>query len=251
MRVLALDTTTRGGSVAIAEDGRLVFERMGDGARSHAERLPAELLDALHEVGWSFSDIDLFAVASGPGSFTGLRIGIATMQGLAFVQGRRVAAVSALRALAEAAATGAPAGTRVGSWMDASRREVFSALYDVASGPGTDTVTLTEVESPTSSPPASTVERWVALGLPNSLCGDGAVKYASLVPTSVRILPPPALASIVARLAFVQHAAGDTRTPAGVQPLYVRRPDVEIVREATSREARPRPSSTWLNGSPR
>ena len=87
MRVLALDTTTRGGSVAIAEDGRVVFERVGDGARSHAERLPAELIDAVQTVGWSLADIDLFAVASGPGSFTGLRIGIATMQGLAVVKG--------------------------------------------------------------------------------------------------------------------------------------------------------------------
>ncbi|MEQ1910738.1 MAG: tRNA (adenosine(37)-N6)-threonylcarbamoyltransferase complex dimerization subunit type 1 TsaB [Vicinamibacterales bacterium] len=250
MRVLALDTTTRGGSVAIAEDGRVVFERMGDGARSHAERLPAELIDALHTVGWSMSDIDLFAVASGPGSFTGLRIGIATMQGLAFVHGKRVAAVSALRALAEAAATGAPPGTRVGAWMDASRREVFSALYDVASRPHDDSVTLTDVEAPTASPPASTIERWSQLGLPSSLCGEGAMKYAPLVPTSIRVLPSPALAPIVARLALMQHAAGDTRTPAGVQPLYVRRPDVEIVREAT-REARLRPSSMWPNGSPR
>ena len=233
MRVLALDTTTRGGSVAIAEDGRVLFERMGDGVRSHAERLPAWLIDALRAVGWTSANVDLFAVASGPGSFTGLRIGIATMQGLAFVHGKRVAAVSALRALAEAAAIGAPVGTRVGAWMDASRREVFSALYDVASRPHEDQVTLADAEAPTASPPASTVERWSRLGLPSSLCGDGAMNYAALVPTSVRILPSPALASIIARLAFVQHAAGETRTPAGVQPLYVRRPDVEIVREAT------------------
>lgn len=232
MRVLALDTTTRGGSVALAEDDRVVFERMGDAARSQAERLPAELIDALREVGWSMRDVDLFAVASGPGSFTGLRIGIATMQGLAFVEGKRVAAVSALRALAEAAAENAPHGTRVGAWMDASRREVFSALYDVTSS-ADGGITLIEVEAPTANPPASTIERWSALGLPGVLCGEGAVKYASLVPPSVRVLPSPALASIIARLALVQHAAGDTRTPAGVQPLYVRRPDVEIAREAT------------------
>src|SRR6478735_6594289 len=115
MRVLALDSTTRDASVAWldvdATDGAvtLVDERLGDSARTHAERLPSELIDLLaaHEV--SLADVDLFAVASGPGSFTGLRIGIATMQGLAFVSRKRVAPVSALRALAEAAATGCPA----------------------------------------------------------------------------------------------------------------------------------------------
>src|SRR5262245_32388526 len=104
MRVLALDTTTRAGSVAIVEDGRVVDERSGDPSRAHAERLPRELLDVLatHHVG--LGDIDVFAVAAGPGSFTGMRIGIATMQGLALTLGRPIVAVSALDALAHVAA---------------------------------------------------------------------------------------------------------------------------------------------------
>src|SRR3954454_21734018 len=132
MRVLALDTTTRAGSVAVVDDGRVLVERTGDSARTHAERLPAEVTDALTAAGLTLAGVDLFAVASGPGSFTGLRIGIATIQGFAFVSRKRVAPVSALRALAEAAAAGHPAGTRVGAWMDAHRLEVFSALFDIA-----------------------------------------------------------------------------------------------------------------------
>src|SRR6266567_3825378 len=102
MRVIALDTTTRAGSVALVEDDRVIDERAGDGSRTHAERLPAEIiaLTDAHGVGWK--DVDLYAVASGPGSFTGLRIGIATIQGLAFVYGRRVVGVPALEALAHA-----------------------------------------------------------------------------------------------------------------------------------------------------
>src|SRR5450631_4316072 len=104
MRVLALDTTTRAGSVALVEDDRVVEEREGDSSRTHALRLPAELLRVLETRGLAIADVDLFAVASGPGSFTGLRIGIATMQGLAVVQQRRVAGISALDALAHLAA---------------------------------------------------------------------------------------------------------------------------------------------------
>src|SRR2546428_12424490 len=98
MRVLALDTTTRAGSVAIVNDGDVLVERLGDPERSHAERLPTDILIALDASGLAMSDIDIFAVSAGPGSFTGLRIGIATIQGLAFVNRRRVVPVSALTA---------------------------------------------------------------------------------------------------------------------------------------------------------
>src|SRR6476646_5153457 len=106
MRVLALDTTTRAGSVAVVDGDRVLVDECGDPARSHAERLPADLLAALERAGLTIADIDLFAVASGPGSFTGLRIGIATMQGLAFVRQKRIVPVSVLFGLAIAGAVG-------------------------------------------------------------------------------------------------------------------------------------------------
>src|SRR6476620_2170826 len=119
MKVLALDTTTRGGSVAIVDDDRVVDERSGDGARTHAERLPAAIVSIAAASQLALSDIDLCAVASAPGSFTGLRIGIATIQGLAFVHGRRVVAIPALEALAQMASLDLATGTLVTSWMDA------------------------------------------------------------------------------------------------------------------------------------
>src|SRR5262245_2462620 len=128
MHVLALDTTTRAGSVAIVVDDRVLIEEMGDPSKSHAERLPEDVLRALAASGLSTAAIDVFAVASGPGSFTGLRIGIATIQGLALVHGKRVVPVSALRALAEIGAAQLAEGAIVGAWMDAYRRDVFSAL---------------------------------------------------------------------------------------------------------------------------
>src|SRR5688572_24036276 len=140
MRVLALDTTTRELSAAVVEDDRVLAEHIGDHARAHAERLPGDLLRVLSEAGAELSSIDIFAVAAGPGSFTGLRIGIATMQGLAFVNERRIVAVSALEALAHAAAAatsgeGIRAGRTIAAWIDAHRRDVFTALYRVSAAP--------------------------------------------------------------------------------------------------------------------
>ena len=88
MLVLALDTTTRRGSVALAREGFILAVDTGDAAIAHGARLPGDLSRVLDAHGLRVADVDLFAVAAGPGSFTGLRIGIATMQGLALGNGK-------------------------------------------------------------------------------------------------------------------------------------------------------------------
>src|SRR5438067_3904722 len=121
MRVLALDTTTPAGSVALVDDQRVVDEHSGDPSRTHAQRLPADILALMHANRATLAGIDLYAVACGPGSFTGLRIGIATMQGLAFVHARKMVGVPALEALAQVGSSDLAPGTRVAAWMDAHR----------------------------------------------------------------------------------------------------------------------------------
>src|SRR5947208_11628900 len=142
--VLALDTTTPAGSVAFVEDDRVEDERRGDASRTHAERLPGEVVNVLDARGLSAADVDLFAVAAGPGSFTGLRIGIATIQGLALTTGKRIVAVSALEALAQSA--GSAPGTFIAAWMDACRHDVFAALYRVVDAPAFSPERLVEIE---------------------------------------------------------------------------------------------------------
>src|SRR5579872_923838 len=110
MHVVALDTTTRGGSVALVANDRVVDEQCGDLSRTHAEQLPGAILALMERHHMALTDVDLFAVASGPGSFTGLRIGIATIQGLACATSRPVVAVSALEALAHAVIADRPTG---------------------------------------------------------------------------------------------------------------------------------------------
>src|SRR5262245_60849559 len=126
MLVLALDTTTSSGSCALARDGRVVVEEVNDAPNAHAEHLPGDLMSLLDRADVPLSAIDVFAVATGPGSFTGLRIGIATMQGLAFAEGKPLVGVSGFDALAGIPATEDPVAT----WVDAWRGEVFAALYE-------------------------------------------------------------------------------------------------------------------------
>jgi tRNA threonylcarbamoyladenosine biosynthesis protein TsaB len=237
MLVLALDTTTRAGSVAVAKDGRVLDLLAGDPNRPHAERLPADLVRSLDRAGATLRDVDVFAVAIGPGSFTGLRIGIAAIQGCAFASGRRVVGVSALEALALAvsAAGGLGADRRLGVWMDAQREEVFSALY-VVTGEGPD-ASLATIEGPAVGDPATTAGRWHQL-LRTVWCpvtGDGAVRYRHVLSETagspVPVIEPPPLAATMALVAEQRARAGESILPHAIRPLYVRRPDAELARD--------------------
>jgi tRNA threonylcarbamoyladenosine biosynthesis protein TsaB len=241
MRVLALDTTTRDGSSALVVDGDIVDERRGDASRTHAERLPAELLALLEPHELELADIDLFAIASGPGSFTGLRIGIAAVQGLALVRSRPVVAVSALAALAQLASRGAAEGVRVGAWIDARRRQVFSALYAVGAGRFAEPARLIEVEGAAVGDPVETLARWQARdAAPAVLAGDGAVLYGDVIEKgapAARIIGAPLLAGIIGLVAAESAQHGAAAGPAAIQPLYIRRPDAELARQSAPASA--------------
>jgi tRNA threonylcarbamoyladenosine biosynthesis protein TsaB len=238
MRVLALDTTSRGGSVALVEDGGVIAERAGDATRSHAERLPGELLSLLEENGLDSSAVDVFAVAAGPGSFTGLRIGIATMQGLAFVHRRGLVAVPALEAIAHTASAGCSPGTIVAAWMDARRRDVFSALYRVADALPFTTDRLIELEAASVGSPDGTLRRWEERFVPDIFAGDGAVLYASMLAGRGAVVAPALMAASLGRIALLRARDGQTIDPAAVHPLYVRRPDAELAREQPPHQPR-------------
>jgi tRNA threonylcarbamoyladenosine biosynthesis protein TsaB len=235
MLALALDTTTRAGSVALVDDDRVLTEQAGDPSRSHAERLPGDLLRALDAAGRPSSAVDLFVVAAGPGSFTGLRIGIATIQGMALAAGKPVVAISALEALAHLAAADLPPGSVVAAWMDAHRRDVFSALYRVDQGSLFSAARLEEIDPALVGDPAGTLRRWSDAGrLPDVIVGDGAVLYEAHVTNVARVVSPRPLAAALARIGLARVLAGGENAalhPAAVHPLYVRRPDAEVARE--------------------
>jgi len=230
MLVVALDTSSRHGSCALAVDGDVRVVLASDPALPQAARLPADLQLLLARADVRLEDVDVFAVAVGPGSFTGLRVGIATMQGLAFAGERPligVSALDALAAIAREATTIAPA-SRTATWIDAWRGEVYAAVYD-----GTREVEPVSVETP---------ERVLAR------LADGAFFIGDAIPLRRDLIaerlgdrarfasdPAPLLAGAIARLAHAAAVAGERPAPDAIRPLYVRRPDAEIARDAHAR----------------
>ena len=157
------------------------------------------------------------------------------MQGLALVTRRPMVGVSALAALAHLASDGRAAGDRVGVWMDGYRREVFAALYDVTDEPPFSLGRLVQIEGATVGDPAAILNRWLAIGpCPSLFIGDGAKLYRGHITratASALIVPMPPLAGAIGRLALAHARRGETVSPSGIQPLYVRRPDAELARE--------------------
>jgi tRNA threonylcarbamoyladenosine biosynthesis protein TsaB len=236
--ILALDTTTRAGSVAVIRDDTVIADVHGDGSRTHGERLPGEIERALAQAGVSACDLELLAVASGPGAFTGLRIGLAAAQGLAMVLGTPVIGVSALDALAAAAslAVEAPRQTRLVTWVDAGRGEVFGAVYEPAAPRGglAPEFRWRSLADPIAAPPAAILAKLENAGF-TIFIGDGAMTYRAAIEAwsggrSSILAPPLSLAPTIARLGARLAARGLAGPPHTLQPLYVRRPDAEVER---------------------
>jgi tRNA threonylcarbamoyladenosine biosynthesis protein TsaB len=225
MLILSLDTTTRAGSAAVLRHDVVLAERTGDPALTHGERLPGELIRLLGEAGVRIDDVELFAVAAGPGSFTGLRVGIATVQGLAMARARRVLPVSTLDALARAALN---ARHPVGVWMDAQRGEVFAALY---APDGRDVL----VPAQSSSPDLVLAEWGRVLDVRTAVfVGDGAVRYRDHLVAlagqgpAPQVIPPPPLAGIIGQIAA--EAPERAVLPHAIVPIYIRKSDAELAR---------------------
>lgn len=136
--VLALDTATLTLSAALAEvDGaevRVLEERAVPPPKPHSDSLPAVLLELLAAHGRRLEDVGGVCVGLGPGSFTGLRIGVATAKGLAYGRKIPLGGASSLHAMAEAAAWSAPEGALLCACLDARKGEVYSATYRVLRG---------------------------------------------------------------------------------------------------------------------
>jgi tRNA threonylcarbamoyladenosine biosynthesis protein TsaB len=229
VRVLALDTATRATAVA-ACDGERHAERRDDpppGARpGHARRILPLAAEAIAALGWKWGDVERIAVGRGPGTFTGLRIGIATAHGLASSLGVALAGISSLEALALPALATAPAS--VLAVLDARRGEAFAAAYSTQ--PDGDRRQL-------AAPQVLTPEALAALaaGLPDPLAvGDGAVEFTGVLERAGATVAP--VQSALHRVSAVAHCRlareAPLARPADVLPEYLRLPDAELARRA-------------------
>lgn len=223
MLVLALDTTTPTGSCALVRDGCVVCEQVGETPNAHAEHLPGDLISLLERAGTTLSEVEVFAVATGPGSFTGLRIGIATMQGLAFSGEKPLVGVSGFDVLAWIGR----GHERVATWVDAWRGEVFAALYEHGR----------QVQEPVMSRPELLLESM--RGRPTFFIGDGARTHDATIrrtlgeAASFAERPAPALAGTIAILAGETVLTAE-HAPHAIRPLYIKRIDAELARDARS-----------------
>ena len=126
--ILNLETATKNCSVAVAKNGQvLAFRDMAELGYSHAEKLHVFIEEVLKEVGLQFKDLDAIAVGQGPGSYTGLRIGVSAAKGLAFALGIPLIAVDTLAVLAAQAKV---SDGSIVPLIDARRMEVYSAVFD-------------------------------------------------------------------------------------------------------------------------
>ena len=222
--VLAFDTSHGKGSVAVARGEGLLCEILFDAADTHSATLMPAIESALGIAKVELRSVDLFAVTIGPGSFTGLRIGLATVKGLSSVERRPVATMTSLELLASAIPYSKKA---VCPLIDAYKGEVYAALYDTTTG------SPHELVPPFAAEPGEAAEALRGRG-PLVLCGTGLGRYGD---TLLGLLPEGSLHA-GAKWAIPSAGILALRAPAlepvvyeelpGIEPLYIRPPDAKL-----------------------
>ncbi len=194
MLTLAFDTATSVAAAALVRDGEVLGERS-----SRAVRVLADADELLREAALDPSELDGVVVGVGPGSFTGLRLGLAAARGLAFALDVPVAGVSTLDALAAGAAGALPV-------IDAGRREVFTVVNGVAAATAPQALELT----------------------PGTLCvGDGALRYRLVLEDRGAVIPPDDDERHRPRARYHAELAKAFGPADKIEPLYLRVPDAE------------------------
>lgn len=221
MLTLAFDTSSKTASVALLRDRDVLYNAILHKDRNHSEVLLPAIDEACRLSNVPVRNIDLFACTIGPGSFTGLRIGVSTLKGLMLATGKPAAGISSLAALAlNVGETDAV----IGSMMDAGRGQVYLAYYRY----GEDGV-LHPVGEPQARDPRSVEDPFSE---PVIYVGDGVLRYAGLIgPLSAqknKMAPAEQQfisAAAVADLALEKYFRGDLLDPARCAPVYLRSAD--------------------------
>jgi tRNA threonylcarbamoyladenosine biosynthesis protein TsaB len=224
MFVLGVDTATPDAIVGVSADGEPIREAQvppaADGRPNHARVLLPEIDRSVQAAG-GWERVDRIAIGIGPGSFTGLRIGISTARALAQARNIPIAPVGSLAALARGISR---AGEREG-WLalpvtDARRGEAFAALFDAGGG---------AVWEPFVAPPAELADRLRELDRPCLAAGDGALRFAAELEAAGATVAPPEdpVHHLAARDVCAAGEAASEAPPDQIRPLYLRPPDAK------------------------
>jgi tRNA threonylcarbamoyladenosine biosynthesis protein TsaB len=222
IRVLALDTSTRWGGIALVERGNdgsdpvVVAETGFLMGRTHADTLLLRVDWALSQAGWSKSGLDAFVATRGPGSFTGIRVALGTVVGLSVGSGRPCVGVGSLEALAEAHG---PAERERLAVIGAGRGELYGQRFDAASSPPVP------LESPWVGPPSRTADNGGVVLIP-APGDDPGPRREALPPGGLAVRAPRGAAAAAGRIALARGL--DRSAPEEIAPLYVRPPDAVV-----------------------
>jgi tRNA threonylcarbamoyladenosine biosynthesis protein TsaB len=223
MKILAVDTSSRSCSVAVIENRRLLAEILKEDGETHSRHLMDMVKKALELSGLFPLGIDCFGITEGPGSFTGLRIGISTVKGLAAATGKPLAGISTLDALA---AQVLPTNYLICALIDARKGEVYSARYRFKEG------LIRKVSHEEVLDPEKAAD---GIKEPSLFIGDGASLYRDLIEKKLGGLAyfPSQFfnvirASTVAFMSLKKYEDGDAADPALFAPRYIRKSDVKL-----------------------
>jgi tRNA threonylcarbamoyladenosine biosynthesis protein TsaB len=223
MRILAIETVDTSGSVAALERDRLIAERrLPDGMRS-AQSLAPAIAALLADVGWRSGDVQLVAVATGPGSFTGLRIGVTSAKAFAYAVGCEAIGVHTQLAIASRAPQDV---ARLWVVLDAQRGELFAAQYTRAADLTMRELMATQVVSRSD---------WRAmLRAGDAVTGAGLARLVGELPAGLTVLPREhwePTATSVGLVGWRRYAAGERTSPFELVPRYFRRAAAEELRD--------------------
>jgi tRNA threonylcarbamoyladenosine biosynthesis protein TsaB len=217
VNILAVDTTSEFASLAVRADGKIAAEVMMHSTAGFAHLLFSAIEDVLSKAGVQLKQVDCFASASGPGAFTGVRVGLSAVKGLAEAAGKAAAAVSNLRAIATYGSA-----DRRAVVLDARRGEVFGAVYDPQLEPVAPEV-VSKLSDWLESLDNGEYEFISSAGSPF------AVELAQTKFAGMRFTEAPRhLAQAIAYCAESDGVRGKWNDPAALDANYVRRSDAEL-----------------------
>ena len=223
-KILTVDSSSLSGSVSLCRGESLIAESLLNIRSTHSEKLLQQIDSLLEESGWQLADLDLLAVVTGPGSFTGLRIGIATIKGIAQVLNKPVAPVSTL----QTAAMNLPLSpVPICTFLDARKGEVYTQLFDWHGTAGP-----VAIDSPAVLPPQQLLSQLSGRVV---LVGDGVFLYRQMIEDILaeRALVPIApvhqlRAANASWLALQVYQSGEFFRAEEILPTYIRPSDAEL-----------------------
>lgn len=231
MKLLAIETSTMLGGVAIMDEDTLIAESRINVRVTHSERIMSAIDHILQQSGMNIEDIDVFAIAIGPGSFTGLRVGLSTVKGLIYASGKKIVSVPTL----EAFAWNIPFSKyQVCPLLDARKKEVYAGIFRW------EDKGFVKIKNEQ----AVKIDKLLLdINEPTIFLGEGAIIYKNIIQKQLRelavfgnphdMVPCPAN---IAYLGMIKAKKGEFTDPVGLVPLYIRKSEAELKQAMDDRQ---------------